>query len=524
MDNVKIIDNIEKRKPDKNESYFFRIYQKLFKKNSTYKQLILWYLLITIIGAVLLYLPVTQKNSWDEDIGFLNVLFISASSFSDTGLTVLSISDAYNFFGQAIIFILIMLGGIGWFTFKYFIITYIFFKTSKRKTETEARDELGETSNNEAKEIVKVALFSMFTMIIIFGIIFGIIFALTVPQNPYGFSSGLKDNWDQAMWVGFFHANSAINNAGFDIFAHNNSLGEYYNNYLIQILTMFLFIFGGIGFAVIYDVIKNIKRKKDGKQIRFSLFTKISVLTYFVVAFGGLFLVYIFEGISYAINSSDSFFGNPSSNLGNNGEKMWALTFNTFSTRNAGFSTIDLSLLSIPSQLTHSLMMFIGSGPGSTAGGIRTTATAVLIVYLVSLFRTKEKKNTIFGKKISEETIKLSKKIFIFSISFILIIFMVILIEDVFVKDQIKAIDSLYITMSAFGTTGLSTVGYIPFSETTSQILELGVATRLSLIFTMIIGQIGMANLIKVTSNGNNPIKDRKINYSIYLEETVNLG
>ncbi|BDV02695.1 MAG: sodium transporter [Candidatus Hepatoplasma vulgare] len=513
-------------KVEENRSFFYKLYKKLLYKNKGYKQLILWYLLIIFIGALLLFFPFTKTSDGKEyDINFLDVLFISSSAFSDTGLNVFSISDVYNLFGQLIIFFLIMLGGIGWFTFKYFIITFIFYNSKNRKIESEAKRELGETHNSETKEIIKVAVFSMILGIIIFGIIFGIIFATVDPRPSEDYINAgytgteLKGDWGQSFWTGFFHANASINNAGFDILNGNTSLAEYYSNYGFQVLTLILFIFGGIGFAVIYDIKKNIVNKSKGQGFKFSLFTKISALIYFSVAFIGLILVYITEAIKYAIDEGSSFLGN--SNYGNMGEKYWALTFNTFSTRNCGFSTFDLNELSDTSKGIYILMMFIGSGPGSTAGGIRTTTTAILLIYFFSLFKKQERKNVIFNKKISNETIDLSKKIFLSSLVIVFSVSIIISIEDVWVNDNIDSyLSALFIATSAFGTTGLS-IG----TSTVNGISTIGISTEIFGILTMIIGQIGVANLIKASSRyDENKLKHRKINMSFYLEEDLNLG
>lgn len=506
---------------EEDKSFFYKFYKRLFYKNKGYKQLILWYLLIIFIGALLLFFPFTKTDvGKTEDINFLDVLFISSSAFSDTGLSVFSVSDVYNTFGELIIFFLIMLGGIGWFTFKYFIITFIFSNKKDRKTEGEAKRELGETHNSETKEIIKVAAFSMIFGIIIFGIIFGILFATIDPkpsqayiEDPVNSGTDLKGDWGHSFLVGFFHANSSINNAGFDILAGNTSFAEYYGNYGIQVLTLLLFVFGGIGFAVIYDIKKNIVNKSKGKSFKFSLFTKISVLIYFSVAFIGLFLVYIIEAISYGIDKSNSFLGNDA--YGNMGEKYWALTFNTFSTRNSGFSTFDLNELSNTSKGVDIVMMFIGSGPGSTAGGIRTTTTAILLIWFFSLFKKAERKNIIFNKKISNETINLSKKIFISSLIIVFSVSIIVALGDVWLGDNIDSyLSALFISASAFGTTGLS-IG-------TTQI---SISTEIFIIFTMIIGQIGIANLIKASSRyDENKLKHKKINMTFYLEEDVNLG
>lgn len=502
-----------------NERFLYKAYKKMFRRGKLAKQLLLWYSLITIIGAFLLFIPLSKTDGASTD--FIDYLFVSASAFSDTGLTTLTISETFTFFGQFIIFSLIILGGIGFFSLKLFIFRFLFYRTITEKNKDQAEQEMGYSLNYYAADIVKVATISVITIVLVFGTIFGILFATVEAKPAPGLESveTLQGDWGHAMWTGYFHAASSVNNAGFDIFYGNTSMAVYYGNFGIQFLTLILFVFGGIGFAVIYDLKVYLTKTYQKKRHRFSLFTKISVSTYFVVAFLGLSLVFFTEGINYAIDGSSSFYGND--DYGTAGQKTWAIIFNTFSTRNAGFSTINIADLSTGTQVVYTFMMFIGSGPGSTAGGIRTTTTFVVFMYFVNKAR---RRNTIvvFNRQIDELTVKTARNIFVLATILVLLTSVFVAMDQIWINgdDSLNYVDALFVSASAFGTVGLSTFDLStldPFAE-------------LWLILIMFIGQAGAINIlnminVNLTSKTNTLTrKDHKLHKTIYLKEKLFLG
>jgi Trk-type K+ transport system membrane component len=168
------------------------------------------------------------------------------------------------------------------------------------------------------------------------------------------------------------------------------------------------------------------------------------VTTYFAVSFFGLFFAYMFEVIAYFQNQSGSFLGmdgvdNPyvsiydesgniiaEGDLGSMTDRLVAIGFNTMSTRNAGFATIDLNALSDSTINTYSILMFIGSGPGSTAGGIRTTTLFLLVVSVFYYIRGR-KDVVAFKRRIPKETI--TKSFVLFFTSIVLVMFSAITIQ-----------------------------------------------------------------------------------------------
>ncbi len=487
------------------------------KKMSSARQIFLWYLIISLTGALLLWLPFTHKEGMSVD--FIDALFVSSSAFSDTGLSTVGIYDTFNFFGQLVTLILLNVGGVGWFTIKIFILTWILRRKTMYNDIADGSSELGTVRKDETMGLIFVAIVVSVGSSLIFGFIFSLIFQFT---GVVGI-----ENFGQALWTGIYHASTSVNNSGLDIFAGDRSMAALYGvpgakvgwEVIIQMLTMGLFILGGIGFGIIYDIYRWFKHKTSGEVFRFSVVTKFCIVIYVAVAFVGLSLAYLSEGLALlndsALNapflSNDYTYiidGVEYSDVGI-GYKVWTLTFNTFSTRNAGFSTMNLGDLQASTRLTYSIMMFIGSGPGSTAGGLRTTTTGVLIVTLWAMARNKPQV-TAFGRAIPKEVWQKSLMILATSLFIVTSDIMLITIFESTngATDGLTFMDHMFVVFSAYGTTGLSTAPLAEYTE----------LSKLTLIVLMFVGQMGISTTLM-------QVKTKQIRHQRqYVEEYVNLG
>ena len=498
------------------------------------KNLLLIYLIITIIGSLLLYAPLSQTGytSWDPitkkltegNMSFLDSFFTAASAFSDTGLTTNTTSVVYNEFGQAIIAILILIGGIGFFALKVFIFNIIFNRPISFQTQKSLAAERGSVKIGVTTNLIKIVIIFLLTIILIFSVVLTLIFYYTdistdstlikdssfklvtiknsdlIYKNPY-------NNPLMSLKFGIFHTISALNNAGFDIVG-STSLQPYYYVLSVQIIFVVLFVIGGMGYPVLYDVYMFISNKKEDRKFRFSLFTKLSVITYFIISTLGLIFAYAIEYTNEAsILESGQVLENK---YGSKSYRLFAIFFNTMSTRNAGFSTINMHNLSDGTLLLYTILMFIGSAPSSTAGGIRTTTLAIIFLSFISIIRGK--KNTyIFGYMIDNSTVKRAFVVFAISIFIVITGSLVSLSSlDIFggkIQTYKNAINNsksiilnknyysytevLFEVGSAFGTTGLST-------GITS---KLSIYSKIALIFIMFIGQLGVSSSILIWGN-----------------------
>ncbi len=490
-----------------------------FNNISSVRQILMWYLIISLTGALLLWLPITHKG-FEFNVDFIDALFVSSSAFSDTGLSTIGISETFNFFGQLITLILLQIGGIGWFTIKIFFIKWILRRKTKYNDIADGSSELGTSRKNETLGIIFVAVSVSLLASVIGGLIFGLIFEFTHVEGVTGIFN--------ALWTGIYHASASVNNSGLDIFQGDTSIANLYGapgtkigwEVTIELLTMGLFILGGMGFGIIYDIHRWRKSRSTGETFSFSLVTKLSVVIYIAVALIGLSLVFLSEGLAVLNTENDAFLSNasswdltrqPSLNEWQDTSvifRIWTVTFNTFSTRNAGFSSMDLSALQGSTHIIYMIMMFIGSGPGSTAGGLRTTTFGVLIASIWQMSRNKPQSH-MFGKGIPKEVV--NKAFIILAGSLVLVLGEILIIsitESASGQSDTSFLDNMFVVFSAYGTTGLSTASLADYHW----------ISKLSLIILMFIGQMGISNTLS-------QVKKKQIKYQRqYVEESINLG
>lgn len=498
-------------------STLLKKFKKFFLNLSNFKIILLVYTFITLFFALLLYTPAAQQEPYKNKIDFTDALFTSASAFSDTGLTVLPTAHAWSSFGQALIAVLILLGGIGIFAIKVYIFNVVFHKRMSLLSRNILEKERGARNSGDIKKTIAVSISILLFAIIISSLILFFMFYFEngnfvgddIRLNP-------KGNWALSFKYAIFHSISALNNAGFDIIS-SNSLEPYYGVYSIQIVFIILLIIGGIGYPVIYDIHQYISYKiRRRTDFQFSLFTKISCATYFLVFLIGLGVTLIFE-----LNSVDGIWNLENNILGSKNDRMMAIFFHVFSTRNAGFYTTSLQSFTETTLITFSIMMFIGSAPSSTAGGIRTTTLAIIVLAIWNKMRGVDGVR-VFNRKINKETITSSFLVLIISILIVAITTMVCLTSlntmwgnaPTFTKPGhdgkiISFVDVFFEVSSAFGTTGLSS-GLTPF---------LNIGSRFFLIITMFVGQLGISSTILMWKSKNNNKNDID-----FIEESIAIG
>lgn len=493
---------------------FSRKIKNIFMRMSNLQIILCVYFLATLTGAIMLILPISIQDG--QDVSFIDAIFTSASAFSDTGLTTTPTVTTWTEFGQFIIAILILVGGIGFFALKFYFINIVFRKAISLTSRNTLEKERGSNNIGELKKTLKTSITFLFISIIIATFILWIIFYFEEGNFIWTNGDGQIQDFQKynpkgdvlkSFKFAVFHSISAINNAGFDIIS-NSSLHPYYGSYSIQIVFIILLVIGGVGFPVLYDivqyVINKIKRRTD---FNFSLFTKISCITYVIVFVFGLFFTLLFE-----IGSSNGIWNNE--NAGNYSQKMMCIFFHVFSTRNAGFTTLDTSIVKFtnPTLIVFCILMFIGSAPSSTAGGIRTTTLAV--IYLTIWNKLRGIKNIrVFKRTINKETAFSSFAVLSVSISIVLL---VSLISSTSFNNMWGSLpyndftfaDIFFETCSAFGTTGLST-GVTPY---------LNIVSKIFIILTMFIGQLGISSTLLVWRKNN-----KKDKHS-YIEEDILIG
>ena len=428
------------------------------------------FLLVIIFGALLLMLPFSTTEG---SIHPVDALFTSASAVTVTGLVVMNTEKDFTLFGQVVIMLLIQIGGLGFMTFSTFVII-LMEKAVSLKDLSVIDATFTPGSYKSAKDLArKIVLMT-------FGIEFlgalSLFFQFTQLKGLH------------RVFASVFHAVAAFCNAGFSIFGNN--LENYPTHWGVNITIMMLIIIGGIGFLVLNDVSRFIRRKIKHLS-KLTLHSKLVLITTGILVVGGFLIIFIEELL------------NPNSPFSLE-VKILSSLFHSVAARTAGFNTVNLNLFSLGSIFILILLMFIGASPGSTGGGIKTTSASTVLFYFRSRLKGKEMVE-VFYRSIPVKNIE--KGFIVIIISSVLVGFSFFLLLTF--EPKFRPIDLFFETVSAFGTVGLS-LGI------TSKLTAL---SKLTIIFTMYAGRIGPLTLLLALSN-------RKESRAVlkYPEEEIMIG
>lgn len=432
------------------------------RRLSSVQIIVLYYIGSVLISTLLLLLPIFHNPG--KTLSFIDALFTASSAISVTGLTVIKIHEVFNQWGIVLLTLLFQIGGIGIMTLGTF-----FWLLLGQRIGLEQRKWIA-TDHNRPTLAGLVDLMRNILVLAIFIELIG-----TILLGSYFLWAGYHDDWYTAYYYGFFASISAFTNAGFDLYG--NSLLSFSHDYFFQLINMVLIICGAIGFPVLIEIRNYISHRRSNQRFAFSLFTKITTITFFSLIAAGTLLFLLFE--------KDAFLQDKSWH-----ESLFFALFQSVSTRSGGLSTMDISLLSIPTLVMMSAQMFIGASPSSVGGGIRTTTFFVLIATVLANMRG-HKDVKVFGRELVQEDIMRSFVVFFVAICLVF----TAVITLMWMEGQ-PIHNVLFEVCSAFGTTGLS-------MGITSQLSTLG---KLILIITMVIGRIGIINLLLLLKKEAQPV------------------
>lgn len=410
------------------------------------------YVLLIMVSSVLLYIPLFHKSG--VALTYLDALFIAASAVSVTGFSLFPIHEVFNEWGILFLTLLFQVGGIGVMTLGTF-----FWMLMGHKIGLEQRIWIA-TDHNRA---TLAGLVSLMRNIMILALLIELTGTLLLAF--YFLISGYADSWWSAFYYGFFTAVSAFTNAGFDL--HGTSLQGFAQDYLYQTIIMLLVVLGGIGFPVLVEARTYLAYRRARMRFSFSLFTKVTTLTFFSLIAVGALLFYLFEREGFLRGMSWH-------------EALFSCLFHSVTSRSAGFYTAEPGLFSAPTLLLMCGLMFIGASPSSVGGGIRTTTFFVIVATVFAHMRG-FKSVKAFGRELVEEDIMRSFLVFFVAVFLVFASTLAI----VWLEGMPFHLVFFEVT-SAFGTTGLST----------GAIAEMGSAGKLILILMMAIGRIGIVNLL----------------------------
>lgn len=402
------------------------------------------FLVIILIGAFLLTLPVSSRSGQRTD--FMTALFTATSASCVTGLVLADTFSHWSVFGQILILVMIQIGGLGTIAMRILLATFL-----RRNITLKARNLLQESINSlQIGGIVRLIRQALKGTLLFEGAGAFVMAFYFVPR--LGFRRGI--------YYSVFHAISAFCNAGFDLMGYQGEYGSFVSavdHPLINIPIMALIILGGLGFIVWVDVWKQKFRFR-----KFQFHTKLVLTTTAVLVFGGAAVFYLLEAKASMAELTGT-------------GKVYASLFASVTARTAGFNTVDTALMSEGGKLFNIMLMFIGGSPGSTAGGIKTTSIAVIFFYMAAYLRGKHGAE-VFGRKISDETVRKAVTVFVLNLS--LALGTVLIISGV---EKLPMLDLMFEAFSAIGTVGM----------TTGLTRDLGTLGRILIMILMFLGRVG---------------------------------
>ena len=440
---------------------------------STTQVILLSFLVTILIGSVLLALPVSSQSG--VPVPYIDALFTATTSTCVTGLVTVTTFSSWSVFGQAVILLLIQVGGLGIITIMSgFMI--MFNKKMGIGDKLLIQDAFNLNTMSGLAEFVKKILFG--TLIIECA---GALLYLPVFVTQFG---------ARGIWISVFNSVSAFCNAGIDIIG-SNSLCDYATNPLVNLVTSLLIILGGIGYIVWWDVLRVIKSRNSKNRHIFkhlTLNSKIAIAASLSLIFGGGILFFIFEFNNPLTIGDLSLF-----------DKIQVSLFQSVTTRTAGFASVPQENLTGASAIVSLILMFIGGSPVGTAGGVKTVTAVVLFC---SAFSTIRNKNTasVFQRTVSTGSIR--KAVAVVAMFFVILLSSSVLLASV---TDAAVIDILYETASATATVGLSR----------NLTASLGLFGKIIITVTMYFGRVGPISLAVALGSGNetqnivsNPIED----------------
>ncbi len=448
---------------------------------STTQIIVLGFLTAIIIGGFLLSLPVSSADG--HSVPLLDAMFTSTTSVCVTGLVVANTYEQWSRFGQAVILLLIQCGGLGIVTF-----TTSFMLILGRKVTLRDRLLMQDAYNlNTLTGLVK------FTK----KVIFGTLIVESIGAVLYMFTFIPEFGWKEGIWISVFNSVSAFCNAGIDIIGPN-SLAPYVTNVSVNLITMALIILGGIGFIVWWDILHmagKVKRKEVPSGAffnRLSLHTKIVLTTTLCLIGIGALLIFILE------------FNNPETIGGLSfGDKIMASAFESVTARTAGFLTFSQKAMRDSSALVCMILMFIGGSPVGTAGGVKTSTFALVIIAAMSAVKGSEH-GTAFRRRLHNRTMR--KALAVILISFLVVMSATILLST-FCGGELT--DVMFETFSAIGTAGLT-------RDYTASMNSIG---KIIIMICMYLGRVGPISMAIIFG-----FKKNKYGLAEYPSEDITVG
>lgn len=401
----------------------------------------------------------------------MDAFFISVSAASVTGLSSVEFTDTFTRFGDIVIMLLVQVGGLGVMTFTTLGALLVGQRVGFRSLLT-VREELGsvDSPRNTFRLLGQIAGITL--LVEVLG---AVILAVAFARSGLGYG--------ESLFQAVFHSITAFCNSGF-VALPGADLSPYAGDAAVNLTFVALIILGGLGFPVLV----NLYHYREMRRL--TLHSKLVIVTSAVLILVGVLSVALLEWTNPATLG-----GNPI------GTRLWMSLFQGVTPRTAGFSTVDYSQMYESTLFVQIGLMFIGTAPASTGGGIKVTTIALLVLVLLAQARGQEEASA-FGRRVPRGLVQ--KALAVLSISALVVIVATLAIM---VSDGLRLVPAIFEITSAFGTVGLS----MQVSQ------ELSTFAKLVVIGVMFFGRVGSITLVLALSA-------RKPRGYVYPQEDIAVG
>ncbi|WP_207492718.1 TrkH family potassium uptake protein [Aridibaculum aurantiacum] len=423
---------------------------------------------LILIGAILLKLP----NAAYGYTSTIDAVFTSASAVCVTGLIVVDTATHFTPFGQAIIMMLIQVGGLGFMTFAG-LLAYAVAGNTSLKTQIAYSNIM---SSRKVGNIMKFVY-----QVVFITILFESVGAFFIYIS---LDDALFERKLDKLFFSIFHSISAFCNAGFSTYSGGLYEPVIRHNYSLQMFIAFLVILGGMGFPIVFNLyrlvrirVRNFLFFLRGSAKREYFPNVIMLNSRLALVVSGCLLVVGF--VSYIVFEQSATLAQHPTITG----KLVTAFFGSVTPRTAGFNSVDLTAMTLPMIMIYLLLMWIGASPGSMGGGIKTTTAGVAILNMAAVLRGKDR-SEFFRSEISHQSVRRAFAIIVLSL---LLIGITVFALSFYDSDK-GLIKIAFEAFSAFSTVGLS-LGITP---------QLSAFSKLVLIISMFIGRVGAITLLVI--------------------------
>jgi trk system potassium uptake protein len=438
------------------------------RKLSTPRLIVLGFLALMALGTVLLKLPVSTEHG----ISWVDAMFVSVSSGSVTGLSTVDFPATFTTFGAVVVMVLVQLGGLGIMTVTTMAALFVGQRVGFRDLLAVRESiESVDSPRNILRLLLHIARITLAVELLA-------AVALSVAFIRRGMAVG------EGIFQGVFHAVMGFCNAGL-VNLESASFIPYAGNWLVVGTLSLTIILGGLGFPVLVDLYRYRTHRHLTVHSRLVLLTSAALLAVGVVSVAAM-----------EWTNTGTLGGQPL------GTRLAMSVFQGVTARTAGFFTVSYPEMRDPTLLVQTLLMFIGTAPTSTGGGIKVTTLAVVVLIVVAQVRGQDR-ITLYWRTLPRSLV--ARALSILALASLLVLFSTLVLM---ISDGLELLPALFEVTSAFGTVGLS-LDVTPNLSTFGKVL---------ISVVMFLGRVGPITFVVALA-----VRQRTPRYK-YPEEEIAIG